>query len=118
MSTLKEKIASLNNMVLSGRALEAFETFYHNDVVMQENNQTPTVGKAANRSREEDFFAKADGFFDNAAIKDVAVGDNVTMVRWHYHYHHAEWGTKDYEQVSVQHWKDGLIVKEQFFYGN
>ena len=35
---LKEKIEDLNKMILSGQNMEAFEKYYHNDVVMQENS--------------------------------------------------------------------------------
>jgi hypothetical protein len=56
MQSLLEKITDLNNMVLQGKPMEAFETWYHDDVVMQENDQQPTIGKAANRTREEQFF--------------------------------------------------------------
>jgi len=117
MKTLHEKISNLNELILSGKPLEAFEKFYHPAVVMQENESTPTVGKDANLRREIDFFGKVSGFSENAKILDVALGDNVTMVRWQYNYVHKEWGKKNYTQVSVQHWKDGQIVKEQFFYG-
>ncbi|HEY9049371.1 MAG TPA: hypothetical protein VIN08_25895, partial [Ohtaekwangia sp.] len=66
MSTLKEKITELNHLVVSGRMLEAFEKFYHPEVVMQENEGIATIGKDANRLREEDFLSKATGFEKNA----------------------------------------------------
>jgi len=47
----------LNNMVLSGKALEAFEQFYADDVVMQENNDEPRIGKETNRKFEQEFFS-------------------------------------------------------------
>ena len=56
MSTLLDRVTDLNDSILEGRALEAFEKYYHNDVVMQENNAEPTIGKEANRTREEEFF--------------------------------------------------------------
>ena len=49
---------------------------------------------------------------------DIAVGENVSFVKWHYDYDHKDWGTRNYEQVSIQHWQDGKIIKEQFFYDN
>lgn len=52
MNNIKEQLAELNQMVLAGKSLEAFERFYHNDVLMQENDTTPTIGKEANRLRE------------------------------------------------------------------
>ncbi len=117
MSTLQEKITELNSLVLAGKALEAFEKFYHNDVVMQENESTPTLGKEANLQREKEFFNNITDF-RGAEVKALAVGDNVTTVIWSYDYTHREWGVRKYTQASVQHWKDGLIVREQFFYGS
>jgi hypothetical protein len=117
MNTLKEKITELNNLILSGKAMEAFEKFYHPDVVMQENENIPTISKKANHKRELEFFNNITEF-RNAEVHGVALGDNLTTVIWHYDYTHKEWGIRNYTQVSVQHWKDGLIIKEQFFYGN
>jgi len=117
MDTLKEKITELNRLVLAGKALDAFEKFYHPEVMMQENENVPTVGKDANRQREIEFFNSISEF-RGAEIKGVAVGDNLSSVIWHYDYTHKERGVKKYTQVSVQHWKDGQIIKEQFFYGN
>ncbi|GHM99101.1 hypothetical protein WSM22_05910 [Cytophagales bacterium WSM2-2] len=115
--TLLEKITDLNDLVLQGKALDAFEKYYHEDVVMQENESLPTVGKHANLKREIDFFSAITEFRGAKPIH-VTVGEGVTMVQWHYDYTHKEWGVRNYRQISVQQWKDGKIVREQFFYGN
>jgi hypothetical protein len=117
MQSLLEKITDLNNMVLQGKPMEAFETWYHDDVVMQENDQQPTIGKAANRTREEQFFASVIEFRKGIPLH-IAAGNNVTTVVWQFDYTHKEWGVRNYTQVSVQQWKDGRIIHEQFFYGN
>jgi hypothetical protein len=117
MSVILEKIQHLNELVLQGKALEAFEHYYHDDVVMQENETTPTTGKEANRFREEAFFAAITEFRSATPLKIIA-GDNTSMVQWHYDYTHKDWGVRNYTQVAVQEWKDGRIIKEQFFYGN
>ena len=117
MNTLKEKITELNQLVLNGKAMEAFEKFYHDEVVMQENESKPTLGKDANRLREIEFFNNITEF-RGARVQDVTVGDNVTMVIWHYDYSHKQWGERNYKQVSVQHWLGNKIIREQFFYGN
>jgi hypothetical protein len=117
MDTLKEKITELNQLVLAGKALDAFEKFYHPKVAMQENENAPTLGKDANRQREIEFFSSITEF-RGAEVRGVAVGDNLSTVIWHYDYTHKDWGVKKYTQVSVQHWEDGKIIKEQFFYGN
>jgi hypothetical protein len=117
MSTLLEKISDLNDLVLQGKALDAFEKYYHDEVVMQENEAPPTIGKNANRQREIEFFNSITEFRSAKPLK-VTVGEGITMVQWQYDYTHKDWGVKNYTQVSVQEWKDGKIIREQFFYGN
>jgi ketosteroid isomerase-like protein len=114
---LKSKIEDLNQMVLSGKALEAFDKYYADNVVMQENNQEPFVGKAFNRKREEEFFSSITEL-RGIEVTGVAVGDNVTMVEWFFDYTHKEWGEKKYHQVAVQRWENGQIVSERFYYGS
>lgn len=57
MSTITEKLEGLNQLVISGKLLDAFEKYYHDDVVMQENEEAPVVGKDVNRKREETFLS-------------------------------------------------------------
>ena len=114
---LRELVEDLNSMILEGRALEAFEKYYAEDVVMQENELPPTIGKAANREREKEFFSNLVEL-RGADVKAVAVGDGVTMVEWFFDYTHKEWGRRTYHQVAVQRWKDGKIVHERFYYGS
>lgn len=113
---IERNLRELNSVVLEGKALDAFEKFYHEDVAMQENERAPVVGKEANRKREMEFFGSLKGF--KSEVKGLAVNGNLSFVIWHYSYTHTEWGVKDYTQVSVQQWKDGQIIREQFFYGN
>lgn len=118
MSSLLENISSVNDLVLQGKALEAFELYYHNDVKMQENDNPAVVGKDANRQREKDFF-KAITEFRSAKVLKVALGENnTTMVEWHMDYTHKDWGVKNFTQVAVQEWKDDKIINEKFYYGS
>lgn len=117
MQNIQKKLTDLNTLVLQGKALEAFEKYYHPDVVMQENHLEPTVGKDANRQRELAFFDAVTEFRD-ARVLGTAVGEGISYVTWKYDYTHRDWGVRDYTQVSVQTWRDGLIVREQFFYGS
>jgi hypothetical protein len=117
MNTIEQKIKELNELVLSGNMMDAFEKFYHEDVQMQENTDAPTMGKAANRKRELEFLNNITEF-RKASVEGVAANDNLSFVIWEFDYTHKEWGVKNYRQVSVQQWQDGKIIKEQFFYGS
>ena len=114
---IEEAINDLNGLVLRGKSMEAFEKYYHDEVSMQENERTPTVSKTANRERELEFF---EGITElrSAIVKGVAVGDDISYVTWHYDYSHKDLGVRNYTQVSIQHWKDGKIIHEQFIYAN
>jgi hypothetical protein len=116
-SQIEKSLNVLNSLVLSGKALYAFDQFYHNDVEMQENSQPGTKGKIANRQREIDFLNNVTEF-RGASVEGMAISGSTSFVIWSYDYTHKEWGVRKYTQVAVQQWKDGLIIKEQFFYGN
>lgn len=118
MNTLLENISNVNDMILQGKGLEAFEQYYHEDVIMQENDNPAVVGKVANRKREEEFFGSITEF-RSAKILNVAIGENnTTMVEWHMDYTHKDWGIKNITQVAIQQWKDGKIINEKFYYGS
>lgn len=114
--TLQEMIGDYIKLNLEGKILKAFEKYYADDVVMQENELPPTIGKAANREREKQFLANLTEFRE-AKVKAIALGDNVVMAEWFFDYTHKEWGKRTYHQVAVQRWKDGKIVHERFYYG-
>ena len=115
MTTLLEKISDLNDLLMQGKGLKAFEKYYHEDVVMQENNELPTVGKSENRIRERRFYSALTEVRTIRPLK-VSMGEGISMVEWHFDYDHKYWGTVNYTQVAVQEWKDGLIFREKFYY--
>jgi hypothetical protein len=117
MKEINERINHLNQLILDGKLLDAFEIYYDNEVAMQENELHPVIGKEQNRKREKEFLDNITEF-RGAKVLNVAAGDDVSFVTWHFDYTHKEWGVRNYTQVSVQQWKNGKIIKEQFFYGN
>jgi len=112
---LKANFEDIKTLVLQGKAMEAFEKYYGEDVVMQENETPATVGKAANRARELEFFSKVTEF-RAAELKAVAYGKDVIISEWFVDYTHSEWGEVTHDQVSVQRWKDGKVIHERFYY--
>ena len=114
---IENSIKDLNRLVIDGKVMEAFETYYHEEVAMQENELPATVSKEANRKRELEFLSNI-AEFRKAEVKGIAVQGNVSFVIWSYDYTHKSWGIRDYTQVSVQEWKDGQIIRERFIYLN
>ena len=107
---------ALNDLIVQGRILEAFDRFYAEDVTMQENDQPPTVGKQANRVREEEFVASV-GEVHEVALRASSVGeDGLTFGQWTLDITYKGGGRVRSEQVAVRRWRDGKVVHEQFFH--
>ena len=116
MSSLKEKVDALNNRILQGDILGAFEDNYADEIVMIDGDQPPRVGKDVNRKYEE-VFVNGLTEFRGAGVKAVAVDEakGKALTEWHFDFTHADFGDQNYDQVSVQTWKDGKIVEERFY---
>jgi len=114
---LKEKINDLNQMILTGQMMEAFEKYYHEEVSMQENNASPTVGKDANREREIKSMGMIEEFH-GAEVKGLAVGEDISMVEWEMDVTYKGAPRAKMAQVAVQRWADGQIINERFYYSS
>ena len=117
MSNLKTQVDQLNQMVLEGKILDAFEKFYHEDVVMQDNDYPARSGKEVNREYEKAFVNGLTSF-RGAKVLNTLVSDDLAVTEWWFDYDHKDYGTRNYRQIAVQRWKDGRIVEEKFYYNN
>ena len=114
MAKLIEIVCDLNDLILQGKRLEAFDTYYHDDVVIQENENLPIIGKPANREREVTFTKSITDFRLAKPLK-VTIGEGISMVEWYFDYTHENLGIQNYKQVSVQEWQDELIISEKIY---
>jgi hypothetical protein len=117
MKDLRTLVDELNQMILEGKILDAFEKFYAEDVVMQDNDYPARVGKAINRQYEEDF---VNGLteFRGAKVVSTLISDGLAVVEWWFDYTHKDYGVRNYTQLAVQRWKNGQIVEEKFYYNS
>lgn len=119
MASIKESVSQLNQMILEGKILDAFDQFYGDEVTMQDNETPVRVGKAACREFEESFVNNLTEF-RGAKVNNVMVSEEagVAAIEWEFDYTHKEWGERNYTQVAVQRWQDGKIVSEKFVYNS
>ena len=114
MSNIAQLDAELNELLRQGKALEAFERFYADDVVMIENDQA-FVGKELNRRREQEFFGHITEVHA-ASIGATAVSGNVSFCEQSFDATLADGTRVRMEEVAVRTWKDGKVVRERFYY--
>lgn len=105
----------LNQLLLDGKPMEAFERFYAEDIVMQENTDPPIVGKTRNRAREQAFFGSI-ARFDRIELLGWAAGDGVTYSEWIYELVFHDGRRLTMTEVSARRWRDGQVVHERFYY--
>jgi hypothetical protein len=115
MSNIGELNTRLDQAIFSGRAMEAFEELYDDNVVMQENTDAEFRGKDLNRKRELDFFATieqfhggqvlASGHGEDASFSETAMDVTLKGV-----------GRLQMVQVAVRRWKNGKVVHERFYH--
>jgi len=115
MSPAITKLESdLNQMILAGQALDAFEKYYSEDVVMQEGNSPPREGKDSNRLYEQQFFGSI-AQFHGADLHASAVNDNRSYSEWTFDATLKDGTRITSTQVAVREWRDGQIVRERFY---
>jgi hypothetical protein len=113
--TVKELDQKLNEAILSGKAMEAYEELYDEGVVMQENSAEPTVGKAANRDRELAFFSSIEQFH-GAGIGAQAVEGDTAFSEWWMDVTFKGGQRVKWWQATVRKWNNGKVTSERFYY--
>lgn len=114
-TTQNVRIEELLGFIREGRIMDAMNEFYADDVVMEEPAYGKTVGLAANLIREQQFVDSV-AEFKGFETPMVLIGENSASYE-----NVMDWTSVDgtdihAEQVIVQDWKNGKIVRERFYY--
>jgi len=113
----KEKAVEVYNMLGQGQGLEAFDKFYHDDVVMIEGTGDKREGKAINREYEEQFFssiAEMHGGGVDAITSDEENG--ITMVETWMDVTFKDGNRVKMQEIARQKWQGDQIIEERFYY--
>lgn len=114
MST-REHVLAVVEGILDGKVLETFEKYYAADVVMSENGVDERVGKDVNRKYEEAFVNNVE--FHGARVGRIIVEDHAAAIEWEFDVTPRGGERVLQKQVAVQTWRDGQIVREDFYHG-
>lgn len=114
MST-REHVKAVIDGILAGKILETFDKYYADDVIMSENKKEERVGKAANRAYEEYFVNNF--IFHAASVGLILVDGDHAAIEWTFEISPKAGGDRMVQkQVAVQTWKNGKIVREDFYH--
>ena len=114
--SINTQVQSVIDGILAGKILETFDAYYANDVVMSENQTEERVGKAVNREYEIQFLDNIQEFH-GAKVGRVIVDGDHAAVEWSFDITFKDGNRVNMQQVTVQTWKDGKIIREDFYHG-
>ena len=111
------KAKDIYDMSAQGKMLEAFEKYYHNDVVMVEATGDARNGKDANRKFEMEFMSMIKEVH-GAGVRSITSNEEeaTTMVESWMDATYKDGNRSMMEEVAVQKWKDDQIIHERFYY--
>ena len=112
---IKVALKDLKQLLGKGEFIIAMEKYLHQDVVLQEANNEPKVGKKVALEAEIELL-KTVTSFEGYSMKNIAVRGNTS-----YYEAIMEFTTNDgvqhrFEQVNRTKWKNGLIINERYFH--
>ena len=105
----------LNQAIMKGDLMKAFDKYYSDTVIMQQNDESPVAGKDVNRKREEEFMKMVEQFH-GAKLLTEAVNGDVSFSEWEYDLTIKGRGRSKMCEVAVRHWKNGQVARERFYY--
>jgi hypothetical protein len=121
--TIQQVIANekeINELVLAGKMLEAFEKFYGENVVMTESDGSQNVGKVACRKYEEGFMASVTQFNEMKFLSSIVFALSETKFQvvavWYNDIVTTNYPIKG-NQTSIAIWEGGMIQELTFKMG-
>jgi hypothetical protein len=116
MTELKVKVNALNQLIIAGDTLKAIEAFYSDNVEMQENEDIPRKGKTVCIATEKDNLQKVKSLESDLLSQAIDEENNIVFSEWDHFITYKDNSKFMLTEVSVQHWINGLIAKEKFYY--
>jgi ketosteroid isomerase-like protein len=112
-----DKAKDIYDMTAQGKMLDAFEKYYHNDVVMVEANGEARKGKDANRKFQTEFVGMIKEMH-GGGVRSITSNEKeaITVVESWMEVTMKDGKRNMMEEVAVQKWKGDQIIHERFYY--
>lgn len=115
--SIKKLVEEMYDMLSEGKFTEAFEKYYHEDVVMIEGDGTRREGKKYNQKVEQEFLDSIVTFHGLGTTAITSNFDtNISMVETWLDVTYKDGERLKIEQVARQTWKGDKIIEERFYY--
>lgn len=110
---VSEKVKKMNELIMKNSPRGQLEEFYDKNATKQENDGPETDRKSANEN-----MGKMLADIKSASYKVVSslTGNDLSMTEWAIKFKMKNGKDLHLNQVAVQRWKNGKIVKERYYH--
>ena len=112
---IRAALKDLKGLLGKGEFIVAMEKYLHKDVILQEANNEPKVGKDVALQAENELLATVTKF-DGYTMKNVAVRGNTSYYEAVMKFTTNDGVQHHFEQVNRTKWENGLITNERYFH--
>ncbi len=113
----KKQVSEMYQIIGQGKMLDAFEKYYHDNVVMIEATGETRKGKDTNRKAEKEFLASVKEMHGGGVTGITSDEENgITMVESWMDVTFLDGRHIIMEEIARQKWEGDKIIEERFYY--
>jgi hypothetical protein len=116
MNDFSRRVQAFNQLALASKTVEAMETFYADDVEMQENEDEPRKGKAFCLEYEKQNLTKTKAVEFKLLHQVIDEKQELVFSEWQIDFTNNDDKRFLLKEAIAQHWKNGLVHREKFYY--
>ena len=117
MQSLFERVNQYRQLLENGENLAVLDAFYDEGIVQVENDEAPLTGRHILQQQEIQNLAKVSACRQRITTLLVDERQGIVMGEMTIAFTGNTSGPRKLNQAFVQHWRNGKIVYQRFYYG-
>jgi len=113
---LRELVDRYKQLLEQGDTIAVIEQFYDDNIYQLENDEETIVGKQRLLDLERQSLEKVNELILRIPTLVVDEEQQVVMGEMMITFYHKTGGLRFLKEAFIQHWENGRIVKQQFYY--
>ena len=113
---LRELVDQYKQLLEQGDTIAVIEQFYDENIYQLENDEETIVGKQRLLDLEKQSLEKVNELILRIPTLVVDEEQQVVMGEMMITFYHKTGGLRFLKEALIQHWENGRIVKQQFYY--
>lgn len=110
----RARVEAFLKMIREGAFLESIEAFYAEDMIAQENEEPPRVGRLAQIENERAALARVR--FERSVAESFLVDGDRVAIHWTFEMRTPTGQRIRMSEIAYQLWRGDRIVEERYFY--